>query len=391
MRILTALTYYRPHTSGLTIYAERLARALVDRGHEVTVLTSRFEPELPLEEIADGVRVLRVPVAARIGKGVLMPTLGLVATREVLSHDVQLLHLPQFDAAGLALRGRLFRRPTVLTYHCDLLLPPGLFNRFVNTTVHAMNHLAARSAHRIVAYTDDFAAHSPYLTRYADKRVVILPPVELPPVSRSLEPRGWVQSSGPVIGMATRLASEKGVEVLLDALPFIVERFPNARILFAGQHEGVWGEQEYADRLRPRIEEQRAAGRWTWLGILSPAEMASFFEQLDLLVVPSLNSTESFGLIQIEAMMKGKPAVASDLPGVRQPVRMTGMGEVVAVGDAEALAEAVVRVLEGPERYAGNPKAVAERFHPARCAEAYEDLFLEIAAALGRRPIPSAD
>ena len=49
MKILIVLTYYRPHISGLTIYAERLAHALVKRGHQVTVLTSRFDPALPLE------------------------------------------------------------------------------------------------------------------------------------------------------------------------------------------------------------------------------------------------------------------------------------------------------------------------------------------------------
>ena len=65
MRILTVLTYYRPHTSGLTIFAERLAKALVRRGHQVTVLTSQFDPATAREEVVDGVRVVRVPVAAR--------------------------------------------------------------------------------------------------------------------------------------------------------------------------------------------------------------------------------------------------------------------------------------------------------------------------------------
>mgnify|MGYP001140588987 FL=1 len=51
MRILTVLTYYRPHYSGLTIYAERLARALVERGHQVTVLTSQYDPALPHHEL----------------------------------------------------------------------------------------------------------------------------------------------------------------------------------------------------------------------------------------------------------------------------------------------------------------------------------------------------
>src|SRR5687768_14591676 len=108
MRILLALTYYRPYVSGLTIYVERLGRALADRGHEVTVLTSQYAPELPREQRIDGVRVVRVPVAARISKGVIMPTFGLIATRLARQHDVLSIHLPQFDAVGIALRGRLF-------------------------------------------------------------------------------------------------------------------------------------------------------------------------------------------------------------------------------------------------------------------------------------------
>ena len=125
MKILTVLTYYRPHTSGLTIYAERLACAFARRGHQVTVMTTQYDPSLPSEEAMEGVRVMRVPVIARVSKGVLAPIFGLVATRLVLEHDVVHLHLPQFDAPGVALRGRLFGRPAVLTYHCDLLLPPG--------------------------------------------------------------------------------------------------------------------------------------------------------------------------------------------------------------------------------------------------------------------------
>jgi glycogen synthase len=70
MKILTVLTYYRPHTSGLTIYAERLARAFVKRGHQVTVMTTQYDPSLPREEMMDGVKVIRVPVAARVSKGV---------------------------------------------------------------------------------------------------------------------------------------------------------------------------------------------------------------------------------------------------------------------------------------------------------------------------------
>lgn len=381
MRILTVLTYYRPHTSGLTIYAERIAKAFVARGHQVTVLTSQYEKNLPLHETLEGVEIIRSPVLFRLNKGVIMPWIGWQATRAALRHDVILLHLPQFDAAGISLRGRLFKKPTIIAYHSDLILPPGAFNRFVNFVVDVANRLTATFAHRISAYTDDIAAHSPYLSSYPKKVKVITPPVELP--KASLEAIGAFRfrhnpEGKRVIGMATRFASEKGVEVLLDALPKVMERHPNVKVLFAGQYEGVWGEQQYFERLAPRIRELEAQGKWKFLGVLPLAEMPAFFANLDVICVPSLNSTETFGFVQVEAMMNGVPSVASNLPGVRQPVKMTGMGEVIPIGSADGLARALIRILEQPEKYRGDCDAIRERFSPLTTAAQYEALFEEI-------------
>src|ERR1051326_6981080 len=330
MKILTVLTYYRPHTSGLTIYAERLARTFVKRGHQVTVMTTQYDPSLLLEETIDGVKVIRVPVAARISKGVIAPTFGLVATKLVAQHDVVQLHLPQFDAPGVALRGRLFGKPTVLTYHCDLQLPSGVFNRVVNSVVDLMNDISGVLSNHIVTYTQDYADHSPYLSRYASKLTPILPPVELPdPLPGAVQAfaeEHHIQERRPVIGMVTRFASEKGVEVLLDALPTILKKYPKAQVLFAGTYQNVMGEQAYFDKLMPRIREYEISGHWTFLGNLDPVDLAAVYPNLDVLTVPSLNSTEAFGLVQIEAMLNGVPCVPSALPGVRQPVLMHGMG-----------------------------------------------------------------
>jgi len=376
MRILVALTYYRPHTSGLTIYAERVARGLARRGHQVTVLTSQYERTLPRHEVSDGVQVLRVPVAFRVSKGVIMPTFGAVAWQQVAAHDVVCLHLPQFDAAGIALRGWLLDKPTTLTYHCDLKLPFGLFSGVVNQVVNGANYTAGLFANRVVAYTQDFAAHSPFLSRFHRKVEVIPPPVELPETSDTLVrdfARQHGLGDGPVIGMAARLAAEKGVEVLLDALPRVFAVHPTARVLFAGQYENVMGEEPYARRLAPLFERYRE--RWTFLGVLNPQEMAAFFPNLDVIVVPSLNSTESFGLVQVEAMLCGTPSIASDLPGVRQPVLQTGMGEVVPIGDSKGLAEALVRVLGNKQRYVRPRQEIAARFSTERTVEGYEALF----------------
>jgi len=379
MKILVALTYYRPHISGLTIYVQRLAEALADMGHSVTVLTSRYDAALSLNEDMDGVRVVRVPVAFRLSKGVVMPRFGLEATRLVRSHDVLSLHLPQFDAAGLALRGSLMGRPTVLTYHCDLKLPVGLVNRAANLTVGLANGVSAKFADRIVAYTMDYAENSPFLSRYLDKVQVIPPPVEVPSIEENELNKfrdDHAIQTGPVIGMASRLAAEKGVEILLRALPVILERYPEARVMFAGQYLNVLGEAEYATRLEPLLSEFNS--QWTFLGVLRPREMAAFFRSCDVTVLPSLNSTESFGLVQIESMICGTPVVASDLPGVRQPVLTTGMGKISAIGDEEALAQAILEVLQNPGAFRTAAKELRSKFDPRQTAAAYVQLFEEL-------------
>lgn len=381
MRILCALTYYRPYTSGLTIYVERLARGLARRGHQVTVLTSQYDPSLPKLEWLDGVRVVRAPVLARISKGVLMPTFGWLATRLALEHDAMSLHLPQFDAPGLALRGRLLKQPVVLTYHSDLKLPPSMLNRVANRVVDVANQAAATLATRIVAYTQDFADHSPYLRRWRTKVTIIPPPVEVAGVPESeidAFRRRW-NLQGPVIGMAARLAAEKGVEVLLAALPRILAVYPTARVLFAGPHEHVLGEEAYARRLAPLFAQFR--DHWTFLGTLDPREMAVFFPNLDVLVVPSLNSTETFGLVQVEAMLCGTPTVASNLPGVRQPPLMTGMGKVVPIGDATALAEAILEIIGNRAAYVRPREEIAALFSTERTVIEYENLFRQLGVA----------
>lgn len=379
MRILIVLTYYRPHTSGLTIYAERLAKALVKRGHQVTVLTSQYEKNLPKEETVEGVKIVRVPVLARLSKGVIMPTFGWVASRLVMEHDVIQLHLPQFDAAGIALRGRLLRKPTVITYHCDLRMPPGLLNQAANLAVSLMNELAARFTHKIVTYTQDYAEHSDYLRRYLYKLHVIPPPVELPVVSKeeieAFRQRVNPENKTPVIGMAARFATEKGVEILLEALPRVLREYPHAQVQFAGSYQNIIGEEEYFARLFPKIQTYQASGNWQFLGNLNPEKMACYYPNLDVLVLPSLNSTEAFGLVQIEAMLNGTPSIASNLPGVRQPVRVHGMGKVVEIGDSGELGEALIEVIRHHEAYVFDSEPIRERYEPDRIAEAYEKLF----------------
>ncbi len=382
MKILIALTYYRPHVSGLTIYVERLARALARRGNTVTVLTSQYDKDLPLEEVIEGVNVVRVPVAARISKGVIMPTIGIVAHRLVKQHDVISLHLPQLDASGIALRGRWFKKPVLLTYHSDLLLPPGIVNRTANFVVDVSNHIAARLSDQLCAYTEDFAKHSRLLSHYLDKVNVITPPVEMDEPSiddiSAWRTKHVPEGKSPVIGIAVRLAAEKGVEYLLEALPKILAKYPDAVVLHAGPVDQVIGEDAYRAKLQPMLD--KYADQYRFLGTLNPQEMALFFSNLDLHVLPSINNTETFGLVQVEAALCGTPSVASALPGVRMPTKMTGMGRTATPEDANDLATQMLEVLDNRRKYLRPEKPIRDQFSPDTTAARYEDLFEKMLA-----------
>jgi glycosyltransferase involved in cell wall biosynthesis len=382
MKILIVLTYYRPHISGLTIYAERLAKAFARRGHQVTVLTSQFLKALPLEEIDEGVRIVRVPVWFRISKGVIMPKIGWMATRLVMENDVIQLHLPQFDAAGISLRGRLSKKPTITTYHCDLRMPAGIMSKAANYAINFMNLLTAIFSHEIVTYTQDYADYSRYVRRFLNKVKVVPPPVILPTASvdeiKEFNKVHNPENRHPIIGMASRFATEKGVEILLNALPSILEKYPRARVQYVGPYQHIIGEEAYLARLLPTIREYEKSGNWEFVGELQPVEMAAFYPNLDVLVLPSLNSTEAFGLVQIEAMMNGVPCVASNLPGVRQPVKVHKMGRIFEIGDSAGLATAVIEVLSNNLKQTKIAKEEYSKYSPDAVAGEYEKLFAEI-------------
>lgn len=377
MKILIGLTYYRPHYSGLTIYSERLARTLAARGHQVTVLTSQFDRNLPVDEVKDGVRVLRLPVRLRLSKGVIMPGMPAKALQLFRDVDVVNLHLPQMDAAYLGLMARSMKKPVVLTYHCDLRLPKGLIHLLANIGSNLANEIAALSANSIVTNTLDFAEHSPLLKRHLRKVDPILPPVEVPNISddelSEFKHKHAILPEQKVVGINARLATEKGIEYLVHAMPAVLERYPNARVLYVGQHENVLGEEEYARKLAPMI--RTLDGHWEFLGVVSPTDQAAFFRSCDVTVLPSINSTESYGMVQVESMFCGTPVVSTDLPGVRHAVQTTGMGKVVPPRDSSALAEAILEVLSDPQRFRGDQAVIRRRYAADTVAAAYENIF----------------
>ncbi|HET9661095.1 MAG TPA: glycosyltransferase family 4 protein [Thermomicrobiales bacterium] len=381
MRILMSLTYYRPNVSGLTIYVERLATTLVERGHSVTVLAAQHDQVLPVEEYIEGIEVVRVPAPLTIGKAPLMPRYADTAYRLAKAHDVVHLHLPQLEASLAAAAGRKAGKPVLLTYHCDLQLPAGTINRAFDAGVYAANYTTGTLADRIVAYTQDYADHSPLLQRFQNKITVIEPPViQNPPTEGEMAAFRAKHGlgNGPILGFASRLATEKGIEYGIQALPVLLERFPDLQVVFAGPYQNVVGEAGYRERIERMLDPYR--DRWMFAGTLKDRELAAFYGAIDLLLMTSINSTESFGLVQVEAMLCGTPVVSTDLPGVRQPVTMTGMGEIVAIADSTALAQGIEKVLSDPGAYIRPREEIAAIFSLDQTIGEYESLYRDLIA-----------
>lgn len=377
MNILMVLDYFSPHTSGLTVYVKRLSEELVKSGHEVTVLTSRYEPNLPSRESVNGIRVVREWVAFRFYKGVAMPFFPLRVLQWALRSDVVHVHLPQPEAGMVALVAKgICRKKVVITYHCDIQLPPGWLYKVIRWFLEIGNRIAAALADQIISYTEDYRDHSPFLHSHRDKVAIIPPPITVCDCVDGDRDR-FRQSFGlekkTVIGMAARFAAEKGIEFVLQSLDDLQSMIPNVHLLFAGEYRNVMGEHRYFDRLKPLLERHRDS--ITFTGVLQGPEMGCFFRSIHVLIVSSINSTESFGLVQGEAMLHGTPVVATDIPGVRVPIRLTGMGLIVPKENPGAIRDAVVRILVNRDRYILSKAEIEKIFGTEVTRDMYITLF----------------
>lgn len=375
LKILVSLLYYHPHPTGLTIYVQRVAEELARRGHEVTVLTARFNSSLPRnEEVQNGVRIVRLQTLPfAISRGMIMPAWPWAALRLALRHDVIWANLPMLETLPLALVSLLSGRAVVATHHGDLILPAGAKNRLIGALMYRFYRVLARRAARLVTHNEDYAAHSNWLADYRNKVTAIAPPVRMPEPDREEVARlraAWAPAGGPLIGFAGRFVEEKRPDLLLRALELVTAEFPHARVIFAGQHKVAYEStlERHAGLL------QRWQDRVTFLGVLQGMQaMANYFAACDVLALPS--DSDCFGLVQVEAMMCGTPVVMTDTPGGRVPVQLTGMGRLARVGDWRSIAGTLATVLQDPGRFR-RPRAEIERAFCFRdTVDRYERLF----------------
>ncbi|WP_245601907.1 glycosyltransferase family 4 protein [Hamadaea tsunoensis] len=380
-----AVTYYAPYVSGLTEVVRVVAEGLAARGRRVAVVAARHDPDLPLHEVREGVEVFRTPVAAAVNRGLVSPSFVPTVRRIARRSRVLNLHLPLLEAGAIALG---MRTPIVSTYHIDLWLPPSLVARLATAAVRVSSRLALRRSAAVVVNSDDQAEHSELwpVLRDRDRE-----PIAAPCLDRRGGRPSYRETGGPHIGFLGRIVPDKGLHYLTAAFSGI-EAFagiedPDARLLIGGDYLTVaGGSGSVIEHLRAAAERDP---RIRILGLLRGRQIDDFYASIDAFALPSV--AESFGIVQVEAMMCGVPSVTTDLPGGRYPVAATGMGAIVPPRDPERLRAALLDVLswDTGTRDKGAARA-RELFGVDSCLDRYDALFQRHGATGSAAPVSAA-
>ncbi len=368
--VVVALNYYAPYVSGVTEAARVTAEGLAALGWRVLVVAGQHDPASPARERVHGVDVVRTPVRLRIGKGIVSPSFVPTVLRWSRRARLVHLHLPMLEAGAIAagLRGV----PLVTTYQCDVTLPSGVFNAFQTWMLDRSHGIALRRSQAVAVTSTDYASSSRLAAAMAGRTR----PLPAPAVDRSGGVPRFRDGDGLHVGFLGRIVEEKGLEYLVRGFRALDD---DARLLIGGDFTKVAGGSVVA-KVREAIGSDP---RVTLLGFLPDADLPDFYASLDVFALPSINSLEAFGLVQVEAMMQGVPVVASDLPGVRMPVRDTGFGRVVPPRDADALTGALREIAQaGLDPVAGAAEARA-RYAADGVVARHAELFDELLRARG--------
>lgn len=351
MRVLHVGKFYPPFAGGMEHFLADLLPAQQALGIQAAALVHHHGPgwrsEVPPAGEA-GPWVYRAPCLGRMLYVPLSPSFPWWLDKVIRDFEPDLLHLhlPNTSAFAALLLPRARRLSWVIHWHADvvasaidrrLALAYGLYRPFEQGLL--------KRSRAIIVTSHPYLEASQALAPWRERCVVIplgLNPLRLPPpdaASRDTAERLWGPTGLRVLTIG-RLTYYKGQEVLIRAAAAL----PDVRVLIVGQGE-------HRQRLGDLITRLGLADRVSLTGFATEGEMAALLASSDLFCMPSLERTEAFGLVLLEAMRYGKPVVVSDIPGSGAPwvVQEAGNGRLFPPGDAQALAQTITLLQADPQ------------------------------------------
>ncbi|MDZ4168901.1 MAG: glycosyltransferase [Coriobacteriia bacterium] len=341
MRVSMVNKYYPPHLGGIEFHLRDLAEGLVTHaGAQVRAIVCNGENSR-VEERVDGVDVVRLPRATEFSSTPLCWGFAREITAEaarVQAPDVFHFHFPYpwGELAWLAARPQV---PLVITYHSDIVRQKAALVAYRPFLERFLD-----SADLIVASSPNMIEHSPYLAPRAQKcrHVNFGLHVERFAGDETTQARAQAlraeHGGRRVVLFVGRLIYYKGADVLVRAMQGV-----DADLVMIGRGplEGELREIATAHGMSERVR---------FLDPVDEPELAAWYAAADVFALPSVARSEAFGLVQIEAHAAGTPVVSTNLTtGVPYANLHEVTGLIVPVGDADALADALRRLLADDE------------------------------------------
>lgn len=345
MRILHIGKYYAPERGGIERYLQNIAEWQAAHGAAVRVLVhQRPGRRHGTSERLGNVEVQRVGCLAAPMYTPISPGYPFAFARSLkeFKPDILHLHMPN-PSCFAALCSRSARRiPWVVHWHADISPDvPDWRIRAAYRVYRPFEQALLARACAIVATSPAYLDASAALARWHAKTRVVPLGIGATPASdetdanpaETLSQREWWprQTSLRLLAVG-RLSHYKGFRFLLDALA----RIPDASLLLVGR-----GETE--PELLAQAGRLGLDARICFAGELDDAALLDAYDAADTLVLPSLDRSEAFGLVLLEAMRASLPVIASAIPGagVSHVVANGETGVLVPPADVDALADAI--------------------------------------------------
>jgi glycogen(starch) synthase len=393
MRILMLSWEYPPNVvGGLGQHVADLAPALAARGVDVHVVTPLWK-NVGVFVDAPGVTVHRVPV--ELGDGDIMDQaprvnqqLESAAGRMMEGQSAfDLIHAHDWlvSFAGIALKESL-RLPLLATVHAtEFGRSQGRLDSPLSRAINEQEWRLVYEAWRVIVCSNFMATELIGSLGAPPDKVEVIPNgvragrfESLGGVDHSLLRARFALPHEKIVFNVGRMVREKGLHVLVEAMPTVLAQAPDAKLVVAGKPDS-WG---YLSWCRGRAAELGIDAKCYFAGFLPDDERDVLLTLADVAVFPSLY--EPFGIVAPEAMAAGAPVVASSAGGLAEVVihRLTGL---TAYPDSPAsLAWAIVETLRNPVEAQARTRSAYRRilreYDWARIAAATEDVYAQVAA-----------
>ncbi|MCL2492263.1 MAG: glycosyltransferase [Coriobacteriia bacterium] len=335
-----ATKYYPPVIGGIESHVRDLSEALVAAGHQVNVVCSNTEHRF-VQEVINGVEITRLPRLTEKASTPITRHFGEILRIEGEHSDLIHFHFPYpWGEFQWLFQHPLRRTPFVVTYHTDIVRQKtalGLYSPFLKRFLDKAELIMASSP-QLIEYSQflepkaDKCRHVDFglnLDHIANNEVAI---------ARAKQLKATLPSERPVVLFTGRLVYYKGVEVLIDSMPLVDAEYV------------VIGSGPLEQDMIARAKELGVDDRLHMLGRASDEDLAAWYHVADVFALPSVETSEAFGLVQIEAHAAGTPVVSTLLKSGVPYANLDGVtGYSVVVGDAKALADGLNKVLNDPE------------------------------------------